>query len=85
MNQIFADNLAVKCHADVAEHTLVELFLGISTDNGFHTRVLLNETNAKELALMLRRVLKERERQLGRAIDLSPKQFERIGVAPEDW
>ena len=85
MNQIFADTVAVKTNVETPEKALVEIFLGLSTDEGFHTRLLLNETNAKELSLMLRKVLKDRERRLERSIALTQRQFERLGVAPEDW
>ena len=85
MQNLFADSLAVKIGLSEEAKGLVEVYLGISSDGGHYARILLNEKNAKELSLMLRRALKERERGFGKEIPLTEAEWRRIGVAQEDW
>ena len=60
------------------------LMLGNSM-SGWQVEADMDWSVLKELALMLRKVIKEYEAQSGQPVLINPKSYTTIGVHPEDW
>ena len=85
MPATFADKLGVVSNAAKEEKSLFQILFGVTLEQGYHTGIFLLDKTAKELCLLLRKALKQREEALGHPITLTEAQMQAIGVAPEDW
>ncbi|MDZ4249695.1 MAG: hypothetical protein U0990_06350 [Candidatus Nanopelagicales bacterium] len=84
MNEIYSDKLAVTSNTTPGVDS-VAILLGLEIDPGYKARVLLNNEHAKQLYLILGKVLKERERVTGQTIVLTEQFYRQVGIAPEDY
>lgn len=84
MNEFYADKMAVT--GDVRpEVKVVKFFFGLVGEEGYSHRLLLTNERAKELYLILGKVLKAREAATGQLITLTEEFYRHAGIAPEDY
>ena len=84
MADIYADLFAVQSGLD-AEMETVKIHFGLKMDKTMPNSIITTDIHAKELALVLMKVIKDRENVLGHPITLTENFYRQAGIAPEDY
>lgn len=86
MNYYRLDLVGIKANAqkDGELPKFARLMLG-SSISGWQVEADMDWSVLKELALMLRKVIKEYEAETAMPVQINPKSYTTIGVHPEDW
>jgi len=77
--EYFADNIEVRTSSAIITLTLSE------AGHGQKANIKIPPQLAKQMAILLRKQIKEMERRGGFTILVKNEWLERVGVAPEDW